>query len=268
MNLLGIDVELLEATYSCNFRNNLFRIVRTTPGSGVATRGTASLSLMRNLVVIGHSAGPTASRWHSCPEIAALRDCLQASRQTPGQGFPATIDLIETDLPFRPWIKKGLTWRPLEELCSTSCPAPRTASHAGFPMGTLEINNLRKVYFAYLSQLAEAREVTRASSHHWGSYYTKMASEAIAGRCQGSRYFGGLKEGSIRLAPFSTGVSKETASLVEARTRDIVDGRLQIFAGPLKDSDGNERVPAGAALKDVDLQKAFWLIEGVSDLRL
>jgi len=95
-----------------------------------------------------------------------------------------------------------------------------------------------------------------------------MASEAIAGRCQGSRYFGGLKEGSIRLAPFSTGVSKETASLVEARTRDIVDGRLQIFAGPLKDSDGNERVPAGAALKDVDLQKAFWLIEGVSNLRL
>ena len=101
-------------------------------------------------------------------------------------------------------------------------------------------------------------------THHWGNYYTKMASEVIAGRCQGSLYVGGIKEGNIKLAPFSSRVTKDVVDLVDSKSREIVEGRLKIFSGPIKDTQGIVRVQPGAVLSHMDLQKAFWFVQGVS----
>lgn len=100
-------------------------------------------------------------------------------------------------------------------------------------------------------------------THNWGGYYTQVARDVIAGKWKGQLYMGGLKEGVIRMAPFGPGVSKEIADLVAAKERDIVAGRLNVFAGPIKDQKGTIRVPAGATLADADLGKMDWFAEGV-----
>lgn len=100
-------------------------------------------------------------------------------------------------------------------------------------------------------------------THEWGSYYTKMTADALAGRCKGSLYFGGIKEGNIKMAPFSNWVPKDVADLVAAKSKDIAEGRLKVFAGPIKDNQGNLKVPAGAAYPDADLGKMTWYAEGI-----
>lgn len=100
-------------------------------------------------------------------------------------------------------------------------------------------------------------------THEWGSYYTKMTTDALAGRCKGSLYFGGIKEGNVRMAPFSKWVPKDVADLVSAKSKDIAAGRLNVFAGPIKDNQGNIKVPAGATYPDADLGKMTWYAEGI-----
>jgi basic membrane protein A and related proteins len=42
-----------------------------------------------------------------------------------------------------------------------------------------------------------------------------------------------------------------------------VDGSLQIFAGPLKDNTGAEKVAEGAVMSDDEVKGINWLVEGV-----
>lgn len=100
-------------------------------------------------------------------------------------------------------------------------------------------------------------------THHWGNYYTKMTTDAMAGKCKGELYFGGVKEGNVKLAPFGSQVPKDVAELVASKTKDIAEGRLNVFAGPIKDNKGVVRVPAGSTLPDAQLGKMDWFVDGI-----
>lgn len=100
-------------------------------------------------------------------------------------------------------------------------------------------------------------------THHWDSYYTKVTSDALAGRCNGERYFGGLKEGNIKMAPMSTRVPRDVVDLVASKASDIANARLRVFSGPIKDNTGAIRIPAGSDLVDADLGKMNWFVDGV-----
>jgi hypothetical protein len=47
-----------------------------------------------------------------------------------------------------------------------------------------------------------------------------------------------------------------------AEREAIINGK-HVFAGPLADRDGTERVPAGQSLSDADLWKMDWYVKGV-----
>lgn len=100
-------------------------------------------------------------------------------------------------------------------------------------------------------------------THQWGDFYTKFTTDALAGKCKGTLYFGGIKEGNIKMAPMGPQVSKEVADLVAAKSKDIAEGRLNVFAGPIKDIKGAVKVPAGATLPDAEVGKMDWYAEGI-----
>lgn len=102
-------------------------------------------------------------------------------------------------------------------------------------------------------------------THHWGDYYTQATSDALAGKWKGGLYFGGVKEGAVRLAPLGPQVPKDVVDLVAAKTKEIAAGKLNVFAGPLKDNAGQVRVAAGAALPDAELGKMTWFAEGIQN---
>ena len=51
--------------------------------------------------------------------------------------------------------------------------------------------------------------------------------------------------------------------LVNARKAEIKDGKFNIFAGPIKDQDGNVRIPEGQVMSDKDQLAFDWYVEGV-----
>ena len=67
----------------------------------------------------------------------------------------------------------------------------------------------------------------------------------------------------IKLAPLNPAVPKDVADMVAKAQKDIVDGKLHPFQGPLKDNTGKERVPAGKAMTDDEMQKMDFYVAGV-----
>ena len=102
-----------------------------------------------------------------------------------------------------------------------------------------------------------------APIYNWGQYYTAQIQSLFDGTWKKDDYYGSLKDGFNLLAPFGKLVSDATKSEIEAKKAKIIDGSLNVFAGPLKDNKGAEKVAAGATLSADDSQTMMWLVDGV-----
>ncbi|MDP9082356.1 MAG: hypothetical protein M3N50_01110 [Pseudomonadota bacterium] len=67
----------------------------------------------------------------------------------------------------------------------------------------------------------------------------------------------------VALTPLNKSVPPQVARLFDERRRDIVEGKLLPFAGPLKDNTGTSKLGAGAALTHEQLMAINWYVEGV-----
>src|SRR5438552_243525 len=114
-----------------------------------------------------------------------------------------------------------------------------------------------KYAFGYHSDMSKygPKSQLTATTHQWGAYYTKTANDVIAGKWKPENIWGGIKDGMIKLAPLNPAVPKDVADLVGKAQKDIVDGKLHPFQGPLMDNAGKERMPSGKAMTDDEMQK-------------
>jgi simple sugar transport system substrate-binding protein len=122
-----------------------------------------------------------------------------------------------------------------------------------------------KYAFSYHSDMSKYGPKAQLSgtTHQWGAYYTKIANEVLAGTWKPTSVWGGLKEGMIKIAPINPVVPKAVQDQVAQAEKDIVAGKLHPFQGPLKDNTGKERVPAGKAMTDDEMQKMDFYVAGV-----
>jgi basic membrane protein A len=97
----------------------------------------------------------------------------------------------------------------------------------------------------------------------WGPYYVEAVSSVIDGTFESSYYWGGLEDGIIDIAPMNVVVDSEIVSLIEARKNEIINGSFNVFAGPLKDQNGEPVVPDGASIEDSEINSMFWFVEGI-----
>ncbi len=99
----------------------------------------------------------------------------------------------------------------------------------------------------------------------WDRFLTPEIKKIEAGTWEPSPYgaFLSIKEGGTDIACCGDAVPKEVADKVQAARQEIIDGKLQVYAGPLKDRDGKERVAAGATLDDAGLWNMDWYVDGV-----
>ena len=103
-----------------------------------------------------------------------------------------------------------------------------------------------------------------ANTEDWGGYYIDEVKKVIAGSWTGARHtIGGVKEGMIVLTPLNPSVPKDVAGLFEERKQAIAAGRVNPFAGPIKDSAGTTKVGAGTALTEAQLMSMDWYVAGV-----
>jgi basic membrane protein A and related proteins len=124
----------------------------------------------------------------------------------------------------------------------------------------------KNVYaIAYHSDMSKygAHAHLTAVTHQWGAYYTKAVQSVINGTWKPGNVWGGIKEGMIKMGPFNPVVPKDVQDLVNKTSAEIGAGKFHPFTGPIKDSDGKERLAAGKVMSDDVLSKMDYYVEGV-----
>jgi simple sugar transport system substrate-binding protein len=102
-----------------------------------------------------------------------------------------------------------------------------------------------------------------ATTHHWGDYYVEIVRDALAGNWQPSSVWGGYAEGMIRLAPLNQAIPQELRDRIRGMEKQMTDGSLHAFAGPVVDQGGKTIVPAGQNMSDEQLNQMNYYLEGV-----
>jgi simple sugar transport system substrate-binding protein len=97
----------------------------------------------------------------------------------------------------------------------------------------------------------------------WSSLYIDAARRVIAGTWKPTERWLGLKAGVVKMAPYNPAIPPAVLAQVAQRERAIVEGRLNPFAGPIKDTSGRVRAPAGGALDEPGIRSINWLVEGM-----
>lgn len=83
------------------------------------------------------------------------------------------------------------------------------------------------------------------SVYDWTPYAEEKYRETEDGSFSNDEVNGGLKDGLVKLGPFSDAVPEDVRKKVEQAQQQIESGELVVFKGPLKDNTGKERLPAG-----------------------
>lgn len=97
----------------------------------------------------------------------------------------------------------------------------------------------------------------------WGNYYTGRVEAGMNGTWSSGSYWGGLKEGVVKLSDFSPLVPQDIKDLVAAEEKKMIDGTWDVFWGEVKGQDGSVIVPAGEKMADGDMLGMGFLVEGV-----
>ncbi|ACB82453.1 basic membrane lipoprotein [Methylorubrum populi BJ001] len=98
----------------------------------------------------------------------------------------------------------------------------------------------------------------------WDRYLIPTIKKIGAGTWEPAPYgaFLSIKDGGPDIACCGPAVPKAIVEKIQAERQAIIDGK-KVYAGPLSDRDGKERVPAGGVLSDADLWKMDWFVPGV-----
>jgi len=97
----------------------------------------------------------------------------------------------------------------------------------------------------------------------WSSIYIQDARDVIAGTWKGQSRWQGLKEGVVRMSPYPAAMPADTRALLAATEDSIKAGKLQPFAGEIRDQDGTVRVRAGVTLNETETRSINWLVAGM-----
>jgi basic membrane protein A len=102
-----------------------------------------------------------------------------------------------------------------------------------------------------------------APTWNWGPYYVRQVKAVQDGTWKKESYWGGLEDNIVDLAPLTALAPDGAQAKVDAAKADIKSGKLNVFAGPIKDQTGAEKVAKGATMKDEDVWNMTWFVEGV-----
>ena len=122
-----------------------------------------------------------------------------------------------------------------------------------------------KYAFGYHSDMSKygPKAHLTATTHLWGDYYTQTIKAVQAGTWKPESTWGGYKEGMIKLAPLNPAIPADLQARIVGMEKQLADGSLHPFAGPVVDQDGKERVAAGSNMSDGDLSGMDYYLDGV-----
>ena len=97
----------------------------------------------------------------------------------------------------------------------------------------------------------------------WATFYTDDVQKILDGSWTSRAYWEGLDKGMVDLDALTDNCAAGTKEAVDAAKAKLLDGTLNVFAGPLADQSGAEKVAAGAAMTDDEVWNMGWFVKGV-----
>lgn len=98
---------------------------------------------------------------------------------------------------------------------------------------------------------------------NWGPCYVKTVKAVKDGTWKTEEYWGSIADGVVDIAPMTSLVPDDVKTLVNQKRQDIIDGKLNIFSGPLKDQTGAVKVQDGQKMTDSEVLNMDWFVQGV-----
>jgi basic membrane protein A len=117
-------------------------------------------------------------------------------------------------------------------------------------------------YHADASKFASNGWIT-APIWDWTKLFPDLVNQVRSGTYKPDLWRGGLKEGTVTLAPFGKNVPKAVQDEVQAVKTKMEGGDLSVFKGPIKDQDGKVRIKEGETPTVAQLEASDYLVEGV-----
>ncbi len=102
-----------------------------------------------------------------------------------------------------------------------------------------------------------------SSVQHWESIYRTKIQAVLNGTWKPSSVWDGLKEGVVSLSPINPIVPKPVVAKVEQYTKEIINGKRDVYQGPIYKQDGTLAVAEGKVLTDEELPKLNWYVKGI-----
>ncbi len=100
--------------------------------------------------------------------------------------------------------------------------------------------------------------------NNWGPYYIKRTRAVLDGTWTPQQSWEGIADGMVVLSQFNEELlPAEVIAKAEETIEAIRSGRLNPFAGPVMDQDGNEIVTDGAVISDEELLNMNYYVMGL-----
>lgn len=180
---------------------------------------------------------------------------LAAQKQNPA----ATLKLVFIDSWFDPPKEAAAT----ETLLNLG--ADIVTTHTDSP-AALQILEQRGLYGfgqgADMSAFAPNAHLT-AIEDIWGPHYVARAKAMLDGSWKSENMWDGMIDGTVVISPYNKNVPADVAALADEVQAGYKAGTYDIFTGPIVDTEGVERVPAGKALTLEELAVMDWFVKGV-----
>lgn len=104
-----------------------------------------------------------------------------------------------------------------------------------------------------------------AATWDWTKLFVDLVNQVRGGTYQVGQIRQSMADGTVKLAPFGKAVPKDVQDQVAATQKKILSGEFQVFAGPIKDQGGVEKIKAGEKQPAVaQLETMNYLVEGVT----
>jgi basic membrane lipoprotein Med (substrate-binding protein (PBP1-ABC) superfamily) len=103
-----------------------------------------------------------------------------------------------------------------------------------------------------------------AATWDWTKLFVDLVNQVRGGTYKVGQIRQSMADGTVKLAPFGKAVPKDVQDQVAEVQKKILAGQFEIFAGPVKDQGGTERIKAGEKQPAVtQLETMNYLVEGV-----
>lgn len=116
-------------------------------------------------------------------------------------------------------------------------------------------------YNSVMDQFAP-KAVLGAPVFNWGPYYVQTVKNVLEKKWTNEQHWGPMKDGIVDFKMTAL-VPADVKQLVEEKRKEILDGKFDVFHGPIKDNQGKERVAAGQKMDDKAMLSFDWFVDGV-----